>query len=213
LKIAKCDGTEVFDGNFDEVVREAAAEIAGGNLIVYPTETVYGIGADIFNEVAAKNVFLAKNRPFDMALSVAVSDKTMMEKIAVLDDNADKLIKAFLPGPLTLIIEKKEDVPDLVTSMSKKVGIRIPDHPVALEIIKKTGPIVATSANLHSHPDATDISTAAKDLGPSVSMYIDSGPSKLKRPSTIVWIMDGEVEIIRQGAITIKDIEGVLNAD
>jgi L-threonylcarbamoyladenylate synthase len=194
------------------VIEEAAREVAAGNLVVYPTETVYGIGADIFNEVAVKNLFIAKNRPFDMALSVAVSDRKMMESIAVLDDNADKLIKAFLPGPLTIIIEKRPSVPDLVTSMSKKVGIRIPDHPAAIELIKRTGPIVATSANLHSHPDATDIDSAVKDLGSAVSMYIDAGPSKLKRPSTIVWIMNGEVEIVRQGAITIKEIEDVLNA-
>jgi L-threonylcarbamoyladenylate synthase len=213
LKIAKCDRAELSDREFNSVIREAAAEIVAGNLIVYPTETVYGIGADIFNEVAVKNLYIAKNRPFDMALSVAVSDRKMMEKIAVLNDNADKLIEAFLPGPLTIIIEKKPDVPDLVTSMSKKVGIRIPDHPVAMEIIKKTGPIVATSANVHSHPDATDISSAVKDLGASVSMYLDAGPSELKRPSTIVWLMNRDVEVIRQGAITIEEIEAVLNAD
>ena len=212
MKIAKCDCTDISNPKNKELIKEAAKEIASGNIIVYPTETVYGIGADIYNEVAAKNVFRAKNRPFDMALSVAVSDRRMMEKIAVLDEKADKLIKAFLPGPLTIIIEKRPEVPDLVTSMSKKVGIRMPDHPIALEIIKKTGPIVATSANLHSHPDATDIDSAVKDLGSSVSLYIDAGPSKLKRPSTIVWIMKGEVEIVRQGAITIKEIEDVLNA-
>jgi len=209
----KCYGTDVSEEGLGNAVNEAAAEIAEGNLIVYPTETVYGIGADIFNEVAVKNLFLAKRRPFDMALSVAVSDKKMMESIAILDDNADKLVKAFLPGPLTIIIEKKPDVPDLVTAMSRKVGIRMPDHPVAREVIRRSGPVVATSANLHSHPDATDIDAAVKDLGESVSMYMDSGPSKLKRPSTIVWIMKGDVEIIRQGAITIKDIEEVLNAD
>jgi len=212
LKIVKCDCANAIDQKSESVIKEAAEEIAAGNLIVYPTETVYGIGADIFNEVAVKNVFLAKNRPFDMALSVAVSDKRMMEKIAVVDDKAEKLIKAFLPGPLTIIIEKKKEVPNLVTSMSKKVGIRIPDHVGALELIKKTGPIVATSANVHSHPDATDINSAVKDLGSSISMYIDDGPSRLKKPSTIVWIMNKEVEIVRQGAITIKQIEDVLNA-
>jgi L-threonylcarbamoyladenylate synthase len=191
-------------------MNEVAEEVTKGKLIVYPTETVYGIGADIFNEVAVKNLFLAKKRPFDMALSVAVSDKKMMEKIAVLDENAEKLIKAFLPGPLTMIIEKKPEVPNLVTAMSRKVGIRMPDHPVALEIIKRTGPLVATSANLHSHPDATDIESAVKEFGDTVNVYVDSGPSKLKKPSTIVWIMKGEVEIVRQGAITIKDIEEVL---
>ena len=202
-----------FDGTKEKCTQRIdgiAEDIASGNLIVYPTETVYGIGADIFNPVAVKNVYLAKNRPFDMALSVAVSDKKMMEEIAVLDDNADKLLKAFLPGPLTIIIEKKPGVSDIITAMSKKVGIRIPDHPVALEIIKRTGPIVATSANLHSNPDATTIDEAVKDLGSNVSTYVDSGPSELKKPSTIVWIMDGQVEIVRQGAISIKQIEEVL---
>jgi len=208
----KCNGIDVSDERFENVVRGAAEEIAAGNLIVYPTETVYGIGADIFNEVAVKNVFIAKKRPFDMALSVAVSDKKMMETIAVLDENADKLIKAFLPGPLTIIMEKKKDVPDMVTAMSKKVGVRMPDHPAAMGIVKRTGPIVATSANFHSHPDATEIDSAVNDLGTNISMYIDAGPSKLKKPSTIVWLMNGEVEIIRQGAITIKNIEEVLNA-
>ncbi len=212
MKIVKCDLAKGFTENCANAVADIAEEVASGNLIVYPTETVYGIGADIFNEVAVKNLFLAKNRPFDMALSVAVSDRKMMENIAVLDENADKLIDAFLPGPLTIIIEKKPDVPDLVTAMSKKVGIRMPDHPVAMEIIKRTGPIVATSANLHSHPDATDIDSAVKDLGDAVSMYVDAGPSPLKKPSTIVWIMNGEVEIVRQGAITIKEIEDVLDA-
>jgi len=206
----KCDSKDISGKKCKGAIDEAAKEIAAGNLIVYPTETVYGIGADIFNESAVKKLFLAKSRPFDMALSVGVSDRKMMESIAVLDENADKLVKAFLPGPLTIIIEKKPDVPDLVTSMSKKVGIRIPDHEVAIEIIKRTGPIVATSANLHSHPDATDIDSAVKDLGDSVSLYVNSGPSRLKKPSTIVWIMNGQVEIVRQGAITIKDIEEVL---
>jgi len=205
MKIVKCD-----DGMNESAILGAAEEISAGNLIVYPTETVYGVGADIFNQVAVKNVYLAKNRPFDMALSVAVSDKKMMERVAVLDENAEKLIKAFLPGPLTLIIEKQPEVSDLVTAVSKKVGIRMPDHPVAIEIIKRTGPIVATSANLHSNPDATTIDEAVKDFGFKISMYVDAGPSKLKKPSTIVWIMNNEVEIVRQGAISIKQIEDVL---
>ena len=132
MKMVKCDCTNGFDRICEEAAAEAAEEIAAGNLVVYPTETVYGIGADVLNEVAVKNLYMAKNRPFDMALSVAVSDKNMMESIAVLDENADKLIKAFLPGPLTIIIEKKPEIPDMVTAMSKKVGIRMPDHPVAM---------------------------------------------------------------------------------
>ncbi len=211
MKVAKCeckDGT--LNGQCLDAIATAAEDVAAGNLIVYPTETVYGIGADIYNQSAIKELFIAKKRPFDMPLSVAVADKKMMEEIAVLDENAEKLIDAFLPGPLTIIIKKKPIVPDIVTSMSQKVGIRIPDHPVALELIRRTGPLVATSANIHSHPDATCANTAIEDFGSSVKTYIDCGECTLGQPSTIVWLMDGEVEIIRQGAISREKIEEVL---
>ncbi len=210
LKIIKCDLTNGFGAKCEEAVLAAAEDIAAGRLIVYPTETVYGIGADIYNESAIKNLYVAKNRPFDMALSVAVSDKAMLERVAVLNENADKLIKAFLPGPLTIIIKKQYDVPDIVTSSSQKVGIRIPDNRFALELIRRTGPIVATSANLHSHPDAIDIDSAVADLGTSSDPYIDAGKCDLGKPSTIVWLEGKEVEIVRQGAIPVNKIMEVL---
>lgn len=191
-------------------ILHAAEEIADGKLVVYPTETVYGIGADIYNPVAVKNLFIAKKRPFDMALSVAVSDKNMMEKIAVLNENADKLIDAFLPGPLTIIIEKQPDVSDMVTSGSKKVGVRIPDNKVAIDLIKRTGPIVATSANTHSKPDSLSIQESIDDFGESVSLYLDAGDSPLGHPSTIIWLNKDEVEIIRPGGIAVEEIEAIL---
>ena len=206
----KCTNSK--DSLTDDQLENIAETMENGDLVVYPTETVYGIGADIFNEAAIKKLFVAKNRPFDMPLSVAVSSKEMMGTIAVLDERAEKLVDAFLPGPLTIIIKKKPIVPDIVTSMSEKVGIRIPDHPVALKIIERVGPIVATSANLHSHPDAVNSEEAEKDLGNSVNIYVDSGPCNLGKPSTIVWLMGDKMEIIRQGAITKKQIEDVLNA-
>jgi L-threonylcarbamoyladenylate synthase len=210
MRVIKCDCSCGVNAHCIEAALNAAEDISEGKLIVYPTETVYGVGADIYNQVAVKNLYLAKKRPFDMALSVAVGDKKMMEQVAILDDNAEKLIKAFLPGPLTLIMPKQPDVPDLLTAMSQRVGIRIPDHPIAQEIIKRTGPIVATSANLHSSPDATTVAEAIEDFGDSISTYIDAGRSPTGKPSTIVWLVDGEIEIVRQGAITIDQIEEVL---
>lgn len=210
MKIIKCDYSHGFDAHCEEAVAAAAEDIAAGKLIVYPTETVYGIGTDIYNESAVKGLYIAKKRPFDMPLSVAVSDKAMLEKVAVLNENADKLIKAFLPGPLTIIIKKQDDVPDIVTSSSQKVGIRIPDNRFALELIRRTGPIVATSANLHSHPDAVDVNSAITDFGDSVDTYIDAGACTIGQPSTIVWLMDKEVEIVRQGAIPADKIKEVL---
>ena len=206
----KCDCSKGLNDNCIQAAMSAAEDIAAGNLIVYPTDTVYGIGADIYNEVAVKNLYLAKRRPFDMALSVAVADRKMMESVAILNETADKLIKAFLPGPLTIIIKKNPEVPDIVTAGSQKVGIRIPDHPIALEIARRSGPIVATSANIHFQPDAIDIGMATAALGNSVSTYIDAGHSPSGKPSTIIWIKDKEYEIIRQGPITEDMIKEVL---
>ena len=210
MTILKCDLTKGFDSACMEAADFAATDVRSGKLIVYPTDTVYGIGADIYNQAAVKSLYLAKNRPFDMALSVAVADRRMMEKVAVLNEYAEKLVDAFLPGPLTIIIQKQEDVPDIVTAGSHKVGVRIPDHPMAVEIAKRAGPIVATSANTHSKPDAVNVDMAVNAFGGSVSTYIDCGPSPLGKPSTIIWIKDKEYEIIRQGSITEDMIKEVL---
>lgn len=210
MRVLKCECSKGLNDNCIQAAMAAAEDIAAGNLIVYPTDTVYGIGADIYNEVAVKNLYLAKRRPFDMALSVAVADRKMMESVAILNETADKLIKAFLPGPLTIIIKKNPEVPDIVTAGSQKVGIRIPDHPIALEIARRSGPIVATSANIHFQPDAIDIGMATAALGNSVSTYIDAGHSPSGKPSTIIWIKDKEYEIIRQGPITEDMIKEVL---
>ena len=211
MRILRCNSE--IDATTKENIINAADDLAEGNLVVYPTETVYGIAADIFNQKAVKNLYLAKKRPFDMPLTVAVSGKDMVENIAIMTRPVEKLIDAFLPGPLTIITKKDPNVPDIVTSMSQKVGIRIPDNKVAIKLIEEFGgPIVATSANLHSHPDSVNIDTAINDFGESVKTYLDNGPCTLGKPSTIVWIMDDKFEIIREGEITAKQIEDVLNA-
>lgn len=181
-----------------------------GRLVVYPTETVYGLGADPFDETAVKRVFLAKRRPFDMPLSIAVSDISVAEHVAELDENAYRLAKAFLPGPLTLLVKKRPVLPDIVTASLPEVGIRIPDHPVALRMLEDFGPIVSTSANVHSHPNPVTVEEAMADLGQSVATYVDGGPCKVGTPSTIVQIIDGTVEVIRYGAIPKEKIEDVL---
>ena len=210
MRILKCNSA--LDQATLDAIQIAADDIRAGELVVYPTDTVYGIGANIFDQVAVKKLFVAKNRPFDMPLSVAVADKDMVEQIAIMTKPVEKLIDAFLPGPLTIITKKNPNVPDIVTSMSNKVGIRIPNDPLDLELIKRTGPIVATSANLHSNPDALTVEEAVADFGDKVSTYLDEGPCGTGHPSTIVWISDNQIEIIRQGDITKKQIEDALYA-
>lgn len=210
MKIYKCDLSNGMNTDGIRAAEASAKAVRSGKLIVYPTDTVYGIGADIYDESAVKALYQAKKRPFDMALSVAVSDIAQMENVAVLNETAEKLISAFMPGPLTIIIQKQSDVPDIVTAGSQKVGIRIPNHPMAMEIAKRAGPVVATSANTHFHPDAVNIDMAVDAFGESVSTYVDCGPSPLGKPSTIVWIKDKDIEIVRQGLITEQMIKEVL---
>ena len=210
MTVYKCDSSKGLDDATMNACKAAAEAVTAGGLIVYPTDTVYGIGASISNQQAVKALFAAKRRPYDMALSVAVADKEMISKIAVLNETAEKLIDAFLPGPLTIIIRKRSDVSDLVTANSDKIGFRIPDHPVAREICRLAGPVVATSANTHSKPDAVNIDMAVEAFGDKISVYVDDGPSPGGKPSTIVWIKDDQYEIIRQGEITAEMIEEVL---
>jgi len=184
--------------------------IKSGGLAVYPTDTLYGLAADPFNDSAVKKVFLSKNRPFDMPLSIAVSDVRMMESVAVLNDSARKLISRFLPGPLTILLTKKPSISDLLTSGDSQVGLRIPDHPFALRFIKRVGPVTSTSANLHSKPDPTSIEMAKKDLGSAVDLYIDCGKTRLSAPSTIVDVSEGDVEVVRAGVITKEEIANAL---
>jgi len=194
----------------DSEIENAVEILKSGGLMVYPTDTLYGLGADPFNENAVKKVFIVKNRPFDMPLSIAVADLRMLESVAVVNDAAKKLIERFLPGPLTILLTKKPSISDLLSSGENLIGIRIPDHPFALRLIKNIGPITSTSANLHSSPNPTDINRAKKDLGKRVDIYMDCGKTRCGAPSTIVDISEEEVEIVRAGIISKEEIENAL---
>ncbi|OPX57326.1 MAG: Threonylcarbamoyl-AMP synthase [Methanomassiliicoccales archaeon PtaB.Bin134] len=211
MDIIKCkDAKSVDMGISKHDLEQILSTLHFGRLVVYPTETVYGLGADPFDETAVKRVFIAKRRPFDMPLSIAVHNISVADRIAELDENAYRLAKAFLPGPLTLLVKKRPILPDIVTASLPEVGIRIPDHPVALRMLEEFGPIISTSANVHSHPNPTTVENAIADLGTSVATYVDGGPCKVGTPSTIVQIIDGVVEVIRYGAISKEKIEDVL---
>ncbi|MGB2825916.1 MAG: L-threonylcarbamoyladenylate synthase [Thermoplasmata archaeon] len=201
-----CKDCDLSEAEVDEIV----AVLKEGELIVYPTDTLYGIGADPFNESSVKKVFLAKNRPFDMPLSIAVSNEKMIESVAVLNDNARKLVRMFLPGALTVLLTRKPTIPDILTSGSNLVGIRIPDHPLAIRVIDRFGPVTSTSANLHSHKDPIDAKIPTKDLKDTVKICIDCGKTTKAEPSTIVDVSDGTVEVIRKGAIPQEEIENAL---
>jgi len=211
MEIIKCEEMDGVPTIPEAKLKHIVSELAAGRLVVYPTETVYGLGCDPFDETAVKRVYMAKRRPFDMPMSIAVKDLKMMEELTLLDDRARRLVRKFMPGPITLIVTKRPVVPDILTASSNEIGIRIPDHPVALKLIEEFGPLVTTSANVHSHKNPITCQDVVDDLGPSVSIYLDGGPSKFGKPSTIVQLNEGEMALIRSGAIPTETIKAALN--
>ena len=185
---------------------KAITALLNGKVIVYPTDTLYGLGADIFNEDAVSKIFEIKKRPTDNPLPIAVSDPEMLEKIAFLDEKSAKLVESFLPGKLTLILRKKDVVPDIVTGGLDKVAVRIPNNDVSLNIISKFGPITATSANIHGDKTPVIINDISMQFSPDdIEVYLDVG--KLEGlPSTVIDASGEDIEIVREGAIKKEEI-------
>lgn len=201
-KYCEFEGKQPKSSNLPEkLLLDVKRVLSDGELIVYPTDTIYCIGSDIFDEQAVKKVYMSKNRPFDMPLSVSVLDEKMASRIAHLNKAAKTLIRELMPGPLIILAEKNGDVPDLLTAGSSTVGIRMPDHPVAREIMKSYGPLTSASANKHSSSNPVSVEQCMKELGQSISLYMDCGSHMIGRQSTIVDTTDDTFPIVRSGPI------------
>ena len=188
-------------------VSTAINALKQGKIIVYPTDTLYGLGADIFNETALRKVFEIKKRPKNLPLSIAVSNFDDANKFAYINHSAKMLIEKLLPGKLTLIVKKKPIISDLITAGLEKVAIRIPDNVIALELLSRFGPITATSANIHGKKTHYIISDIAMQLkSADIIYYLDDGALS-GQPSTIVDVSNRKVKIIREGAIKLNDIQ------
>jgi len=178
-------------------IEEGIRLMEKGEIIVYPTDTLYAIGANVFIEEAVKKVYRVKKRPRSMPLPICLHDINEIENYAYLNEVAVRAIKKFLPGKLTIVLNKKDVIPDYISR--KKVAIRVPDNRIALKISRKF-PVTATSANIHGGEEPYTVEIARKQLGKNVAMYIDDG--KLDGiPSTIVDVSDGEIKVIREGAV------------
>ena len=192
-------------------------EIAGkiiqsGGLVAFPTETVYGLGADVFNEEAAGNIYKAKGRPSDNPLIVHICDKSDIEKIAKdISEYAWKLIDAFMPGPFTIILNKRECIPYVVTGGLDTVAIRFPSNEIASGLIKaaKT-PVVAPSANLSGKPSPTEAKHVIDDLSGRVDCIIEGGNCDVGVESTVVDASGDCPVILRPGGITLSDIQKIV---
>ncbi|MEK6784837.1 MAG: L-threonylcarbamoyladenylate synthase [Nitrospirota bacterium] len=197
-----------------ESIRRAGRIITSGGLVAFPTETVYGLGCDAMNAEAAAKVFEAKQRPQFDPLIVHIADLTQLEMvIASLPAVGQRLIDAFWPGPLTLVLPKQPAIPDLITAGLSTVAVRMPNHPVAQSLIREAGtPIAAPSANLFGYVSPTTAQHVAAGLGNTVDLILDDGPCPIGVESTIVSLAGSQPELLRPGSITIEQLSSIVGS-
>ncbi len=202
--------TEILQPTEENLLR-AAEFIKSGEIVAFPTETVYGLGADGLNVEACKKIFAAKGRPSDKPLSLHVACLEMAEKIAKISAQAERLFAAFCPGALTIILPKNKIVPDFVTGGRQSVGIRFPANDVALSLIKfSERPIAAPSANLSGKTPPKTAREVLENLSGRVGIILDGGQCQFGISSTIIDLTEPEPKILRHGAISAEKILEVL---
>lgn len=193
---------------------EIESSLKAGEIIIYPTDTVYGVGGIISSEAALRKIYEAKERSFKSPLIVLVSDKKKIEKIAYINEKnrekIEKLIEKFWPGGLTIILEKRECVPDVMTANGATVGVRMPNLKLALEIIEAGGGLLpTTSANISGESTPRAYKELSEKFKNRVDILIDGGDSPIGKESTIIDMSD-EPKILRVGAISVEEIEKVI---
>ena len=195
--------TTYTPGGAEKELARAAEILRDGGLVVFPTETVYGLGGDARNDASAKKIYAAKGRPSDNPLIIHVATPEDAEPYAVTCDLYYKLAKAFLPGPLTIILPKKDTIPLSTTGGLDTVAIRCPSHPVAHRLLEICGfPVAAPSANRSGSPSPTCAAHALADLDGRVDMILDGGDCEIGLESTIVKIDGDSLTLLRPGAVT-----------
>ncbi|MCL2675672.1 MAG: L-threonylcarbamoyladenylate synthase [Firmicutes bacterium] len=191
-----------------ENIALAAAEIQSGGLVAFATETVYGLGADAFNAAAVKKIFEVKGRPPDNPLIVHFADFEGVESAGYFDSRAFAVAKAFMPGPLTVVVKKRECVPDIVTAGLSTVAIRIPASPLVREFIKKCGvAIAAPSANTSTRPSPTTARHVLDDLCGKIKYVLDGGDCDVGLESTIIDFSVTPARLLRAGGVALEELE------
>ena len=191
-------------------ISEAIRVVKFGGLIVYPTDTVYGLGCDPFNTLAVKRLIDAKGQR-KKPLPILASDIEHVKTVAKVTETAEKLARKFWPGPLTIVLKKKPQLPEIVTFGRDTVGVRVPNHPVALELLRQgNGLLIGTSANISGKKSAVTAEDAAKQLGDKVDLILDGGRATLGKGSTVVNLADRRFRVERIGPISLKEIESIL---
>lgn len=200
---------KIYKQHEGAALHQAIEHIRSGGVLVFPTDTVYGLGCGLFSISGIKYIYEIKGRDIEKAIAVLLADLDQIELVAdSLSPGAFHLAERFLPGPLTLIVKKQPGVPSELSSLST-IGIRIPNHPFARALLRACGPMAVTSANLSGQPSSTSITDVIRQLGELIPMIIDGGQSPGGQSSTVVDCAGDEPLILREGPITISDIRKV----
>ena len=210
--------TELFDCTDPENratgIAAAVSALKGGGLVVLPTDTVYGIGADAFNNEAVAALLAAKGRGRDMPVPVLVGSWHTIEGLVyTVPHTARELIRAFWPGALSLVVRQAPSLPWDLGDAHGTVMLRMPLHPVAIELLSEVGPMAVSSANISGRPAAVSAADAREQLGDLVDVYLDGGPSEQQAASTIVDLSGAHPRILRTGPVTAEAVADVLGVN
>ena len=203
---------EVFSDKVQTQIEEGIEIIRTGGVVVFPTDTVYGLGAGAYIESAIERIFKVKQRPPEMALPILISSVAQVHEIALdVPSYGWRLIKEFFPGGLTLVVFRGRAVKDIITGGGDTVAIRMPDHPVPVALIRGSGmPIVGTSANLSGQSNLLTMEGIREQIGGKVDLIIEGGPAPLGTESTVVDVTGEFPVILREGAISRSELERVI---
>ncbi len=195
-------------------IEKAAELLRTGKLVAFPTDTVYGVGADVFSDEAVEQIFTAKKREPDKPLQVLIASKSDLQIIAKTQSDAlDRLASEFWPGGLTIVMPARENFPRRVRCGRDTIGVRMPANSIALKLIEAFGgPVAATSANVSGLPDPVDAAEVMEYLGGKIHLVIDGGLTPGNVPSTVVDISVHPPMILRQGKLSVEDLRRVLGA-
>ncbi len=198
--------------NDNETIHQAAGIIRKGGIVAFPTETVYGLGADAFNPLAVARIFEVKRRPYFDPLIVHVANPADMKKLVrEIPPNVKKLIGRFWPGPLTIVLLREEEIPDIVTAGLPTVAIRMPNHPMALSLIRESKcSIAAPSANPFGYLSPTTAEHVREQLGDQVDLILDGGPCPVGVESTIISFLEEGPRLLRPGGVSLEEIESII---
>lgn len=198
--------TKVLSASSPNSILSALEILLSGGLVAFPTDTVYGVGSLAFHQQAIESIYVAKDRPMEKAIPVLIGDNEDLVQVAEeIPIFAMRLIDRFWPGPLTILVPKKPTLPEAISATST-VGVRVPDHDIARALLRLSGPMAVTSANISGQPSPTTAQQVLDQLNGRIAMIIDGGETPGGIPSTLVDCTGNEIEILREGPISRVDL-------